>query len=138
MKNLIYKIAWFFCLPTIILHELSHVIMCLIFGKAVTGFDYKITNEPNFSASVWIIFKEGRKLLPIIIIAIAPLFSLVFILLMASFGLLPIYITIYFLLTAKCLLPSKADYKEINNFKEKLNRNFETSDEDFIEYLKTL
>lgn len=112
--------------------------MCLIFGKAVTGFDYKITNEPNFSASVWIIFKEGRKLLPIIIIAIAPLFSLVFILLMASFGLLPIYITIYFLLTAKCLLPSKADYKEINNFKEKLNRNFETSDEDFIEYLKTL
>jgi hypothetical protein len=106
-------------IPTLVIHELLHVIVCLLVGSKWSGILVEKMDSYNTTSAIsFTVFSVSKYRIQNTLIHLAPFMALLIPIIMLFhnpvFGL---YILIYQTFTIKLLIPSDGDYMAIKKFK---------------------
>lgn len=122
MKRLIYFFYFLFSFPALLLHEMTHIIIALLFFKKVYNVDFKFKDKDKFHYSITVNTNVSRYKITEIFISLSPMITLMVMYILSYLYPIVGFIFIpYSIIYMKSILPSDLDYENIKNYK-----NFDT------------
>ena len=116
IRLLLIRAYSLFILPAAIIHELSHVIMCVLTLNFPTKISYYITDKQKFYFCMFVQYYKARNVYLAALTSFSPIFVWFFLIILLFWYTFPIYIIGYFLLCYKIMIPSKCDFDNIKYF----------------------